>query len=148
MTPYEFAERFRGEVKELPGTEQNPLIQWFHQMAELGPDVSDETPWCSSFVNAMCWLARVTRSKSAAARSWLKVGEVIDGVENAHVGFDIVVLKRLINGMDDGRSGHVGFYAGHDNEFVYLLGGNQGDQVTLAHFPRKNIVGIRRVGVA
>ena len=145
MTPYQFAERFRGEVKELPSAASSPLIQWFHELAGLGPNESDETAWCSGFVNAMAWLARVTRSKKANARSWLDVGQAVADLSDAQVGFDVVVLRRFINGMDNGVSGHVGFYAGHDDRFVYLLGGNQSDQVTLAKFAREAILGIRRL---
>ena len=145
MTPYQFAERFRGEVKELPGSTSSPLIQWFHELAGLGSNESDETPWCSGFVNAMCWLARATRSKRANARSWLEVGQVIADLSDAAVGFDVIILRRFINGIDNGVSGHVGFYAGHDSAFVYLLGGNQSDQVTVARFDRKDIIGIRRL---
>lgn len=150
MTPYAFAERFRGEVKELPGGQQAPLIQWFHELAGLGPNTSDETPWCSGFVNAMAWLARCTRSKKANARSWLDVGQVLD-LRDAAVGYDVVILRRFINGIDNGVSGHVGFYAGHTlNDQhqpvqVFLLGGNQSNQVTLAPFPAKDVIGVRRL---
>lgn len=150
MTPYQFAERFRGEVRELPGTAQSPLIQWFHELAGLGSNVADEIPWCSGFMNAMAWLARCTRSKRANARSWLDVGQVVE-LRDAVVGYDVVVLKRWINGLDNGLSGHVGLYAGHTLDEahkplqVFLVGGNQSNQVTLAPFPAKDVIGVRRL---
>jgi uncharacterized protein (TIGR02594 family) len=144
ITPYQCAERFRGEVRELPGAADSPIIQWFHELAGLGPNEHDEVPWCSGFVNAMAWLANLPRSKRANARSWLNVGQVID-LSEAEVGYDVVVLKRLINGRDDGYSGHVGFYAGRTSTHVFLLGGNQSNQVTLAPFPLKDILGVRRL---
>lgn len=145
MTPYQFADRFRGEVHELPGAEQAPLIQWFHQLAGLGPNEADETPWCSGFVNAMAWLARCARSKRANALSWLDVGAVIP-LAQAAVGYDVVILRRFVNGIWNGTNGHVGFYAGQDAEWVYLLGGNQSNQVTLGRFPLKDVLGVRRIG--
>jgi len=83
----------------------------------------DEVPWCSAFCNFICWLLRVPRSKSLAARSWLDIGTPVS-VETAQIGNDIVVLSR-----DAG--GHVGFYAGHNLHHVILLGGNQADNSAL-----------------
>jgi len=144
MTLFQLAERFRNEIKEQPGAVQHPFIQWCHSLSGLGFDQPDEVPWCSSFVNAICWMLRLPRSKSAAARSWLGVGTVIDLVE-ATIGYDIVILRRFINGIDNGVSGHVGIYAGHDSTSVFLLGGNQSNQVTLAPFLRSDIIGVRRL---
>ncbi len=45
----------------------------------------------------------------------------------------------------DSWKGHVGFYAGHDQSKVWLLGGNQGDAVNVRDFPRKRILGVRRL---
>jgi hypothetical protein len=39
--------------------------------------------------------------------------------------------------------GHVGFLIGEDGDHVFLLGGNQGDAVTVAAFAKARIVGVR-----
>lgn len=140
MTPYALAQRFVGEIREMPGGQHHPFIQWAHMLCSLGADQPDETPWCSSFVNAIAWVLNLPRSKSAAARSWLNVGQVIR-LADAKPGLDVVVLKRGTNPAQ----GHVGFYAAHDLQVVHLLGGNQGNTVSIASFPVSDVLGVRRL---
>jgi len=73
---------------------------------------------------------------SALARSWLEWGHVID----APVYGCIAVLSR-----DDPASwkGHVGFYLRHDADAVYLLGGNQLDEVRELAYPLADVLGYR-----
>ena len=143
--PFSIAQRFVG-IEEVGGAVDNPQI-----MAMLKPDNNwpdhDEVPWCSAFVNYICWLLRLPRSKSLRARSWLWVGSAVP-VSEAKVG-DIVVLKRG-KGEQPGPEvldapGHVGFFAGLSDQFVEVLGGNQGDTVKVSRYPKKNILGIRRI---
>lgn len=144
ITAFELAERFIG-IKEVAGTTDNPQI-----VAMLRLDASwaihDEVPWCSAFVNYVTWLLRLPRSKSLAARSWLLVGRSIPPVE-AKVGFDICVFKR---GTDHGPEviqapGHVGFFAGFEDEAVLVLGGNQGNSVSVARYSRASLLAVRRL---
>jgi len=144
MTPFDLAQRFVGEIREMPGDAQHPYIQWCHLLCGLGDDVPDEIPWCSSFVNAVAWQLRLPRSKSAAARSWLSIGETVSGITFATVGYDVVVLRRGTSPT----SGHVGFYAGSTVSSVSLLGGNQGNTVSVAQFPIGDLLGIRRLSGA
>jgi len=139
LTAFDLATRFVG-TRELAGAEDHPLIRWWHSLCSIG-EQPDEVPWCSSFVNGVCWLLRLPRSKSAAARSWLDVGEAID-LQNARVGFDVVILKRGLSPT----AGHVGFFAGlEDFTTVLVLGGNQSDTVKVSAFPARDVLGVRRV---
>lgn len=140
MTPYALAQRFVGEIRELPGGSHHPFIQWAHMLCGLGYDQPDETPWCSAFVNAIAWVLNLPRSKSAAARSWLNVGQVIT-LDYAVPGADVVILRRGSNPAQ----GHVGFYAAHDSQHVHILGGNQGNTVSIAAFPIADVIGVRRL---
>ena len=147
MTAFDLAQRFVGEIRELPGTAQHPFIQFGHMLCGLGADQADETPWCSSWLNAIAWLLRLPRSKSAAARSWLQVGTAV-ALEEARPGYDVVVLKRAggTAGPDVlSAPGHVGLFAGREAGFVLVLGGNQGNAVTVQRFPVKQVLGIRRL---
>ncbi len=108
----------------------------------------DDVPWCSAFANFIAWLLRLPRSKSLAARSWLAVGTPVP-IDKAEAGFDIVILQRG-TGKQPGpevlnASGHVGLFAGLDNGKVLILGGNQGDQVSVAAYPVSRVLGIRRL---
>jgi uncharacterized protein (TIGR02594 family) len=143
---FTIAQRFVG-IKETAGLTSTPLV-----LAMLRLDASwvtdDVTSWCSAFPNFICWLCGAPRSRSLAARSWLLVGTSIP-LTDARVGNDVVVLSRGA-GKQPGPDviaapGHVGFYAGQDATQVFLLGGNQGDAVSIAKFPKTRILGIRRL---
>lgn len=140
------AQRFLG-IKETAGATSTPLV-----LAMLRLDASwvqdDQTAWCSAFVNFVCFILGMPRSRSLAARSWLLVGTSIP-LTDAKVGNDVVILTRG-TGKQPGPDvlaapGHVGLYAGQDAANVLLLAGNQGDAVTIAPFPKSRILGIRRL---
>jgi uncharacterized protein (TIGR02594 family) len=146
VTAFGLGQRFIG-TKEIAGTSSNPLI-----LAMLKLDATwveaDSVAWCSAWLNFVCWLLGLPRSKSLAARSWLLVGTSIP-LSDARVGFDVVVLTRGAGKQPPASviaaSGHVGFYAGQDDANVQLLAGNQGDSVSIASFPKSRILGIRRL---
>ena len=139
VTAYSRAERYVGEVYELAGRE-HPLIQWWLSRCGFGFDVKDEVPWCSAFVNGIAWDLRLPRSKSALARSWLEVGSEVSLLA-AKQGFDVVVLKR-----GGPTTGHVGFFSSIvDGDRVSVLGGNQGNAVSVKSFPRSDVLSVRRL---
>lgn len=149
MTPFQLAMRYVG-IKELTGGKHHPLIQWWLSLcAGFDLDAADETPWCSAFVNGIAWELRLPRSNSAAARSWLLVGTPVP-LEEAAVGYDVVILKRGTGKqpgpeVTSGASGHVGFFAGMEGDHVLLLGGNQNNAVSIARYPVSSVLGIRRL---
>jgi uncharacterized protein (TIGR02594 family) len=146
VTAFSIGQRFVG-LKEVAGSASNPLI-----LAMLRLDASwvqdDQTAWCSAWLNWVCWLLELPRSRSLAARSWLTVGRSI-ALTDAQPGFDVVVLSRGKQPQPDATvlqaPGHVGFYAGQDATSVQLLAGNQGDSVNVASFPKTRILSIRRL---
>lgn len=142
------AQRFVGEIHEIPGQDNEPFIQWCLTLCGFQVGTPDEMPWCSAFANACCWLVRAPRTKSAMARSWLGIGRVVE-ITDAQPGYDVVILKRG-HGQQPGPEhadapGHVGFFAGFTQGRVSVLGGNQGDAVSVAAFPVSQILGIRRL---
>jgi uncharacterized protein (TIGR02594 family) len=146
ITAFELAQRFVG-IKEVSGTASNSQILSMLQLDNRWIQ-DDETAWCSAFVNYVCWLLRLPRSKSLTARSWLGVGRSIL-IGNAEVGFDVVILQRG-DGVQPGPDviqapGHVGFYAGYDQGSIQLLAGNQGNTVSVAGFALDRVLGIRRL---
>ena len=138
ITAYDIAQRFIG-TKEVPGTGDNAAIVAMLRLDGDWPK-NDEVPWCSAFVNYIAWLLRLPRSKSLAARSWLGVGLPIH-LSDAMPFYDVVVLSR----DGDPDSGHVGFFSSLLDQKVYLLGGNQGNQVSVAPFDVQRVLGVRRL---
>lgn len=148
---YAIARRLVGEVTEMAGpTHNHPFIQWGLSLCGMGMEPPDETPWCSAFVNAVCFLAGLPRSRSAAARSWLRVGIGVD-LSEAREG-DIIVLRRG-DGPQPGPDvisapGHVGFCAGWTRagmSTISVLAGNQSGAVSIKLFPIEQVLGVRRV---
>jgi uncharacterized protein (TIGR02594 family) len=147
ITPFTLAQRFTG-LAETPGAVHNPAILGMLQLVDRSVH-DDETPWCSAFVNYVAWLLDAPRSKSLAARSWLRVGAPV-ALNQARPGYDVVVLSRGANapGADVlAAPGHVGFFAGYSppTQMVRVLGGNQSDQVCSELFPVSRVLGVRRL---
>lgn len=146
VSAFDLAQRFVG-LTEVRGAMDNPQIMAMLQLNADWPE-HDEVPWCSAFVGYIAWLLDIRRSRGLRARSWLLVGKVIKPPD-ALVGFDVAVFSRG-SGPQPGPNvisapGHVGFYAGVMGDDVLVLGGNQGDAVSIAAYGRKTLLGIRRL---
>ena len=144
ITAYSMAERFTG-IQEISGSVDSPQIMAMLKLDNRWPQ-NDEVPWCSAFVNYICWLLRLPRSKDLRARSWLEVGKPIQ-LDHACPGFDIVVLKRG-SGEQPGPEvidapGHVGFFAGRSGDWIEVLGGNQGNTVKTSMYPVDRLLSVR-----
>jgi uncharacterized protein (TIGR02594 family) len=126
------ARRHLGE-REVAGRRHNPLIlRWW--MLIRAPFTDDETPWCAGFVGGVLEECGIRSSRSAAARSYLRWGMVLPA---PRLGC-IVVFER------GPRFGHVGFVAGTSRAgHLMVLGGNQGDAVSIAPFARGRVLGFR-----
>jgi uncharacterized protein (TIGR02594 family) len=134
-------------TSEVPGAASNPAILAMLKLDQSWPG-GDEVPWCSAYVNYVCFLLGLPRSKSLAARSWLKVGAPVS-LTNASPGFDVVVLTRG-TGAQPGPDvlaapGHVGFYLSAQDSSISILAGNQGNRVSEQNFPLNHLLGIRRL---
>ena len=146
LTALSLAARFVG-LREGAGSVHNPQVVAMLQLVTPSV-VDDETPWCSAFVNYICWLLALPRSSSLAARSWLAVGREVP-LDQAVQGFHVVVLSRGAGPQPGPETldapGHVGFFAGYDGDGIELLGGNQGNKVSFSAFPKSRILGIREL---
>jgi uncharacterized protein (TIGR02594 family) len=126
------ARRYLG-LRETPGKATTPTIaRWLRELNAWWAD--DATPWCGVFV------AAVMRNEGFKApphwyraRAWLNFGI---GIEEPVPGC-IAVFER-------GGAGHVGFVVGTDERGrLMILGGNQGDAVTIAPFDKSRVLGYR-----
>lgn len=144
---YKMAAQLLG-LKEIPGEHDNGFILWCLSLTTVPTPHHDEISWCSAFVNGLCFLLGLPRSGSAAARSWLRVGTPV-ALDDALIGLDIVVIKRGTEPQPGpevlNAQGHVGIFAGRDGDKIRILGGNQGDRVSLATFPVSSVLGIQRL---
>ncbi len=133
-------EREKG-VKEFPDPGENPRIVEYLKTTTLETALAenDETHWCSAFVNWCFEQCGIKGTGSPAAKSWLGFG---DGLITPRRGC-VVVFDR----PPDPFSGHVAFYigeaSGDHGGSIAVLGGNQGDTISIATYPRKRLRGFR-----
>jgi len=126
-------------VVEFPGAANNPRIVMYHSTT-MGGAAPDETAWCSSFVNYCVEQAGLHGTRSKAARSWHDQSWGNDVTSNPGEG-DIVVFSRHGPTQD---GGHVGFYLSQDDNSIQVLGGNQGNRVSIARYPKDGMLGSTR----
>ncbi len=126
-------------IKEIKGLEHNARIVQYAQDSNFPWITDDETPWCSTFMNWVALQAGLNNSNSAAARSWLTVGFETNSPEPGDV---VVFWRESIHSA----FGHVGIYMGYskDHSRIYVLGGNQGDAVSISAYPAERLLGFRR----
>lgn len=131
-----------GEIGEMEveGEADNPRIVAYARESGITWIDDDETPWCSTFMNWVAFEAEAERTDRANARSWLTVGRKADPPEPG----DVVVFWRE---SIDSRKGHVGLFLGFsaDGSRVYVLGGNQRNQVGITAYGANRVLGFRRL---
>ncbi len=127
-------------VTEIVGYQHNPVV--LNYFKDIGHKwvATDETAWCSSFVNWVALRANVERSHKLTARSWLNVGTTI---KQPKIN-DVVIFWRH---KKSSWKGHVGFFISYseDKKHIYVLGGNQNNQVNIKKYPVYRLLGFRRL---
>jgi uncharacterized protein (TIGR02594 family) len=132
-------DELKNGVAQLPDPEENPRIVEYLKTTDL-PSAhaeSDETHWCSAFVNWCFEHAGIKGTGSPAAKSWLSFGDRINIPRRGCV----VVFDR----PPDPNNGHVAFYIGEapgkKGGSIAVLGGNQGDRINIQPYPRARLRG-------
>lgn len=118
-------------VAEVPGPKTHPAITaWLRKLAAWWAD--DETPWCGVFVAACIDAAGLPLPKFwMRAKAWADWGTRLA----APVPGCVVVFERQ-------GGGHVGFVVGRtSSNLLLVLGGNQGNRVSIAPFESTRVVG-------
>ena len=120
-------------LREVVGTGNNPAIVQFWKDIKRGGIKDDATPWCAAFVGAMLERVGIRSSRFESAKSYLAWGVLL----TAPAPGCIVVFTRE-------GGGHVGFVVGQDKAGnLLVLGGNQGDAVSVKAFPLARVSGYR-----
>ena len=135
MTEPRWMRRARGYlgVRETPGKATTPVIsRWLLELKAWWRD--DETPWCGVYVAAVMREEGFSPPKHwYRARGWLEFGVSIPDP-----------IPGCIAVFDRKGGGHVGFVVGVDERGrLMVLGGNQGNAVTVAPFDGTRVLGYR-----
>lgn len=131
-TPAEVAAAFVGFEEN---QHKNVLSSFIAKAVGIDIDPS-KTAWCAAFVNAALGARNAQGTDSLTARSFLEWGQPTEAPTQG----DIVVFSR----GNSSWQGHVGFYMGEDeNGDIKVLGGNQGNKVSVQTYPRSKLLGFR-----
>lgn len=126
-------------TREIVGPKHNPtILVWAKKLGSkvLGINITDdEFAWCGLFVAHCIAEAGITPAPFAVrASSWetwgfnLRADRLAPGA--------VLVFKRP-------GGGHVGFYVGEDKDCYHVLGGNQGNAVSITRIEKARCVARR-----
>lgn len=127
-------------ITEVTGNVHNLRILQYSKELKLDWVKDDETAWCGIFMGYLHHkLGLKAPAQPALARNWLSVGEP---TSDPKLG-DLVVFWR---DSLAGTSGHVGIYINYseDGNNIYVLGGNQSNQVNITPYRAERVLGFRR----
>ena len=94
--------------------------------------------WCARFINSLLAEMGIVGTDSNLARSFLKI-KTAKKVLHPQKG-DIVIFKRGLPWQ-----GHVGIYIKETDTHVLSLGGNQHNSVCIRAYPKRKVIGYRRL---
>lgn len=120
--------------------EHRNILSAFIERTTGGRINPETTAWCAAFVNAALGAVGEEQTGKLTARSFLNWGQPVSSPKRG----DVVVLAR----GTEAWQGHVGFYVGEDANNIFVLGGNQGNAVSIQPYPKDQLLGIRRGRVA
>ena len=131
----EIARTYLG-LKEIRGPVNNAKIVRMFSLAGHPEIKADEVPWCAAFVAACLAEAGMVNEVSSSLRLWAAAYSKL-GTALKEPVYGCVGVKTRNGG------GHVGFVVAANKSRVWLLGGNQGDSVSVASFPRAGFTAFR-----
>jgi uncharacterized protein (TIGR02594 family) len=115
-----------GTREILGGTHNQEILRWAAKVNLQRDYTADEIPWCGLFLGVCAFEAGWPLPKLLLrAKEWLTFGQ------EAPVPMlgDVLVFGRA-------GGGHVGLYVGEDATHYHVLGGNQGNCVSIVRFPK------------
>ena len=116
-------------LAEIPGKQHNPVIvNWLKTLSAWWAE--DETPWCGTYV-AYC----LRSAGRGIPKHWYRAREYENyGTKLQQPAYGCLAVLTRTGG------GHVAFVVGEDKAGnLLLLGGNQGNKVSIAAFPRSRV---------
>jgi uncharacterized protein (TIGR02594 family) len=123
-------------IHERPSN-SGPDIRRYIALAHAG---EEGDPWCAIFANAMLESAGIPGTRSPSSQSFRHDPGFIQLTGPALGAIAVFWRVSRQSGL-----GHVGFYCGERNGYVYTLGGNEGDMVQI-EFMAKNASSFGLVG--
>ncbi|OED34231.1 hypothetical protein AB832_07695 [Flavobacteriaceae bacterium (ex Bugula neritina AB1)] len=134
---FEFALKHYG-LEEIKGRKHEPIIIEAFKTVGHGWIKDDETAWCAAWMGYCLHKAGLEFLKTVRARDYEKYGKE---TKMPKIG-DIAVFWRY---KESSGYGHVGFYVSEDEHDIYVLGGNQSNEVRISKYPKSQLLGYREI---
>ena len=115
-------------IKEVPGVENNPEIMKYFKATGHDWVEGDETSWCSAAMNWCAIQRNLEHSDGLTARGWLKVGHIVEYIEDADI---VAFWRESLNSW----KGHVGIPINEVGSWIWTLGGNQSNMFKISPYP-------------
>lgn len=133
------AARAKLGTREAPGAANSPtILGWAKRIGTKALGMvynADSVPWCGLFVAACVTEDGIPAAPIAVrAKSWATWGA---NLRADHLSAGAVLVFERPGG------GHVGFYVGEDATSYHVLGGNQGDRVSIMRLEKSRCVARR-----
>lgn len=128
---------FYGE-SPIAGKMANEQILAFLKATSYPVTDSDEVPWCSAFLVYIFQQCGIETTANAAALSWLNFSENTD---QPKLG-DVVVLGWP---KETKANHHVGLFIREKAEVVYILAGNQHNEVDIVAWNKADVLSYRKL---
>lgn len=123
-------------TKEIPGPKSNPvIISWAKKLGgKVGiPYTDDDTAWCGLFMGHVFQEAGfVVPNICVRASEWAKFGSPC----SVYAEGAVAVFKRP-------GGGHVGIIVGQTDKNLLILGGNQGNAVSITQIEKARCTDVR-----
>jgi uncharacterized protein (TIGR02594 family) len=107
---------------------RGPAIQRYIDLAHCG---AQGEPWCAIFANAALEASGVQGTRSPSSQSFRFDPKFVKLAGPALGAIAVFWRSSHASGL-----GHVGFYRGETANYVYVLGGNEGDMVQIESLPK------------
>lgn len=135
MNPLEYALSEYGTLEDLSSGSNPRVLEYFAKVGQSWVK-DDAVSWCAAFVGFCLESAGVASTKALNAQSYLKWGY---DTQNVRIG-DVCVFWResKASGL-----GHVAFFVRKEGNYIWVLGGNQSDQVCIQKYPAVQLLAYR-----
>lgn len=124
-----------GTIEDTRSGQSNPGVEKYHAITRAGK-ADDGVAWCASYAGWCLEMAGVTSTKNKAASSYISYGDA------CLMRFGSILVFGKAD-PDAKGTGHVGFGMGISGKYVYVLGGNQRNEVNISPRLVSTVVAIR-----
>lgn len=137
MKPLDIALGEIGTLEDVSSGSNPEVLKYFAKIGQ-GWVKDDAIAWCAAFVGYCLETVGIKSTKALNARSYLKWGKETTTPKLN----DLVVFWRV---APNTAFGHVAFFIRKQGGYVWVLGGNQSDQVCIQRFPLSQVLSYRTI---